>query len=128
MGGHFLDIHPAFAGGHQRHAAPRPIQDEAQIDLLADVSRRIHQDLLDRQPFDGHAEDARRDRLSFGGRLCQLDAARLAASADEHLRLDHDRPADARRDGGRLSRRRRHLALGHRDAELSEDAFGLKFL
>ena len=127
-GGDLFDVHPALAGGHHHHAAARPIEHHAQVDLLADVGARIDQHLLDRQALDVHPQDAPGDLLGFLRAPGELDAARLAAAADQHLRLDHHRAAEALGDGARLSRRRGHITLRHRDAELPKDAFGLVFL
>ena len=62
------------------------------------------------------------------GRLGQLDAAGLAAPADQHLRLDDDHLADAPGDGLGLVRRVGHFPGVHRDAVPRQDLFGLVFV
>jgi hypothetical protein len=52
--------------------------------------------------------------------LRELDAARLAAPADQHLGLDHHRAADRGGDVARLLGRARHLARQHREPEARE--------
>ena len=49
-------------------------------------------------PLDVHAQNLVGALLGLFGSLGQLDAARLAAPAGEHLRLDDDRPAEFLRD------------------------------
>ena len=128
VGGHLFDVDAALAGSHHHHAAPRSVEDHAQVDLLADVRGRVDQHLLDGQALDVHAEDASGDLFRLGRRLGQLDAAGLAAAADQHLRLDDDRAADALGDCPRLGRGRCHVARGTGTAVLPEDAFCLELL
>ena len=69
------------------------------------------------------------DRLGLRARVVrvvgELDAARLAAAAREHLRLDDDRPAQLRGSGLRLVGRRRDAPLRDRDAEPLEELLAL---
>ena len=51
------------------------------------------------------------------GILGELDAARLAAAARQHLRLDDDLPAELLGGRARLLRRRRDATLGDGNAE-----------
>jgi len=126
--GHLLDVHSARAGGHHSHAASRAVQHHAQVQFRLDISSRIDQDLLHGQPLDVHAEDAPRDLLGLIGRLCQLDAAGLAAAAHQHLRLDDDRPAEALGDIACFLGRLSHLALGHGNPVLPENPLRLELL
>src|SRR5512135_1346050 len=64
-------------------------------------------------------------RLRLRGILRELDAARLAASACVHLRLDDDGAAQPPGDRFRLLRRGRDVAVGHRDAGGLQELAGL---
>ena len=66
----------------------------ADVVFLFDVERWRNQHLLDSQPLDVHPQDAARDLAGLGSILRELDAARLAASADVDLRLDDDGNAE----------------------------------
>ncbi len=57
--------------------------------------------------------------------LGELDAARLAAAAGEHLRLDDDGAAERRGCGARLLGRNGEAAVGDRDADAPEELFAL---
>ena len=65
-------------------------------------------------------EDLARLLLRVRGTVGELDAAGLAATARQHLRLDDDLPAELDRGGARLLRRGREPSLGYRDAEAAE--------
>src|SRR5262249_10951997 len=70
-------------------------------------------------------EDPRRLLLGVGRALRELHAAGLAAPAGEHLRLDHDRPAELLGRGACLLRRRRQPAVRDGDAEPAEGLLAL---
>ena len=55
----------------------------------------------------------------------ELHAARLAAAAGQHLRLDDDRAAELLGGLPRLLRRRREAPVGDGDAELLEELLAL---
>ena len=63
--------------------------------------------------------------LGVGGVLGELDAARLAAAARQHLRLDDDLRPELLGGRARLGRRRREASLGDRNAELLEELLAL---
>ena len=93
--GDFLDVHAAFAGGHQHHALRAAVDDHADVELLADVRA-----FLDQQPphllafgaglvrLQLHAEDRGSRAAHFVERVRELHAAALAAAAGVDLRLD----------------------------------------
>src|SRR5207244_11001264 len=62
------------------------------------------------------------------GRLCDLDAAGLPATAGVDLRLDHDGPAECPRGGLRLFMRRRETTLGDGDTGAREELLRLVFV
>ena len=64
-------------------------------------------------------------RLGVGGVVGELDAARLAAPAGQHLRLDDDLAAELLGGGARLLRGRREPAVGDGDAEAPEELLAL---
>ena len=72
-----------------------------------------------------------RPRISLGalgglvGRRRQLDAAGLAAAADQHLRLDDDGAADLGGRRPRLLGRERDAPVGDGDAEAREELLAL---
>ncbi len=90
-----------------------------------DVRGGSHEHLFDRQPLDLHAEDLAGDLARFLGGLGELHAARLAAAAGVHLRLDHHRAAELARDRLGLGGGRRDLAGRNRNAFLSQQLFRL---
>ena len=59
------------------------------------------------------------------GSFCELDPAGLAATAGQHLSLDHDLAADLLGGGARLGRRGRDPAVRDRDAEAAEELLAL---
>ena len=67
-------------------------------------------------------------RAHLVGVVGQLDAAGLAAAADLHLRLDHDRVADALGGGDGVVDRGDGLAGADRDAVAGEELLALVFV
>ena len=59
------------------------------------------------------------------GGVGELDAARLATTADKHLRLDDDGPAEFLRRLARFRRRGRQPPLRHGDADAGEELLSL---
>jgi hypothetical protein len=74
---------------------------------------------------DAETEDLAGAGLGFGGIGGQLDPARLAASADQDLRLDDDLAAELLGPRARLLRRPSHPPLGYGDAEAGEELLPL---
>ncbi|EAU64946.1 conserved hypothetical protein [Stigmatella aurantiaca DW4/3-1] len=133
LGGHFLDLHAALAGGHEGDARGGAVQRHAQVQLLADGEPLLDVDLVDRLPLgaglDGlqlHAQHRLGELLRLGGALGQLDAAALAAAARVDLRLHHDhRRGQLLGRGFRLIGREREDAPGSGDAVLPEEFLAL---
>jgi hypothetical protein len=121
-----LDLHAALDRGDDLVALAHPVVEDRQVVLLGDVAGRLDEHLLDDVALDVEAEDvlgvlARSRRVG-----AVLHPARLAATAGEHLRLHHDRHAEALgellgllRSGGDLPLR------GRRDAVLPEQVLAL---
>ena len=86
------------------------------------------QSRADDVPADVHAEDRGRVRLGLLGRVRELDAAGLAAAADEHLRLDDDLAAELLGSGASLLGSRREAPLRHRNAGAREQLLSLVFV
>src|SRR5690606_14817485 len=97
-------------------------------DLRVDVGCGVDEHLLDRQAFDVHAQDARSVLFGLIGRAGELDASRLAAPADEHLRLHDGWPADLLRDLKGFFRCGCDLSTRNRYAELGKPELGLIFV
>ena len=116
-----LDLDPALGAGDDRHRLGPTVQDQPQVELLGDVGRRRDQHGLHPNALDVQADDLARPLLRLVRAGGQLDAAGLAPAADQHLRLDHHRPADALRGGARLLRAGRHLAGQQRHAVAGKD-------
>jgi len=74
---------------------------------------------------DVHAEDRVGVLTRLAGVLGDLDPARLAAAADQHLRLDRAGVADLLRRGDGLVDRVGDFAAGHGDAVLGEQLLAL---
>jgi hypothetical protein len=123
--GDLLDVHPALGGEHHQRRLRRAVEDDRRVVLQSDVRRRLDPQLVDREAADVHPEDRLRVLLGLGAVLGDLDAARLAAPADQHLRLDDARIADlvGRRDGVLDGRGR--LAGGDRDPVTGEQLLAL---
>ncbi len=127
-GGDFLDVHAAFTARHEHDAPAGTVEHGAEIDLLADVGGGVDEHLLHRQPLDRHAENLVGALLGLAGRLGELDAAGLAAPADQHLRLDHDWAAQPHGNVAHLSGRVRDFAARHGNAVLGKNPLGLIFV
>ena len=83
--------------------------------------------LVDREAADVHAEDRARVRLGLLAVGGDLDAAGLAAAADQDLRLDDAGIAELVGGGDRLLDRGGGRALGHRHAVAREQLLALIF-
>ena len=87
-----LDLDAALGGHHRQVVPARAVQQERGVELARD-----RQELLDEDARDGESLEIGADHPVGGrggglGRLAELDAAALAATADLYLDL-HDRPA-----------------------------------
>ena len=76
-------------------------------------------------PSDVETEDLRRLRSASAGIGRELDAAGLAASAGQHLRLDDDRAAELFGRSARLGGRRAKAAVRNRDPEAPKELLPL---
>ena len=111
LGGDRLDVHPALGRDHRQQLLLGAVEDHRGVVLGGDVRAALDPDLVNRErPLavragDVHAED----RLGVGAGLVgvggDLDSARLAAAADQHLGLDRAGVADLARPPRRPRRR-----------------------
>ena len=131
--GDFLDVHAAFAGGHQRHLLRRAVGDHRNVVFLLDVGA-----VLDQQPAHFlaqraglvrdqlHAQDLAGQRLDLVDRAGQLDAAALAAATGVDLGLDDpDRAAELLGGFHRLLHGEGRDAARHRHTEVAQDFLAL---
>ena len=126
--GDLLDVHATLRREHEERLLRAAIERDREVVLARDLRGALDPHLLDRVAANVHAEDLRRSLLRLVRRLCELDAAGLAAAAREHLRLDDDRPAELLRGGARLCRARRKPTLRHGDSEAAEELLPLEFV
>src|SRR5207248_8472412 len=75
--------------------------------------------------FRSEAQDVARLLLCVSRALGELDAAGLAATARQHLRLHDHGPAERRRRGTGLLRGHREPAFGDRNAHAAEELLAL---
>ena len=125
--GDLLDVHPALRREHHQRLLGRAVEDDRGVVLGGDVRGLLDPQLVDRVPADVHAEDRARVLLGLLAVVCELDAARLAAAADQDLRLDDDRIAELLTGGHGLVEGPRRAPLGHGDAVLREELLALVF-
>ena len=133
MGRDFLDVHAAFARGHQRHSLRGTIDDHADIEFLGDVGALFDQQSPHLLPAGSglvrdqlHAEDLGGTLLDLIDRTREFHAAALAASAGVDLGLDDpDRPTERLRRLDGLVDRERGDAARHRHTEAPEDVLAL---
>ena len=123
--GDLLDVHPALRGEHHERLLGRAVEDDRRVVLGGDVGGRLDPDLVHGEAADVHPEDRASVLLGLAAVLGDLDAAGLAAAADQHLRLDHARVADVVGGGDRLLDGRRGGAGRHRDAVAREQLLAL---
>ena len=131
--GDLLDLHAALGAGHHDGAAGRPVDDDAEVELLGHLEAFLDEHARDDAAFGAglvrdqrHADDGLGELLGLVGRLGELDAAALAAAAGVDLRLDDDgAAAEALGDLRGLGGVERDLAARHGDAVPREDLLGL---
>jgi hypothetical protein len=130
---HFLDVHAAFARGHQHDALRDAVGDHRHIEFLLDVGAFFDQQAAHFLAFRAglvgdqlHAEDLVRVLAHLLERLGHLHAAALAATACMNLRLDDpDRTAEGLGGLHRFVNTQARDATRHRDAVLPQDFFSL---
>ena len=123
---------PPSAEPMSRIRSRRPVEDGREVELLGDVRRRGDEDLPDGDALDVHAEDRPGHGLGLVRGVGELDAAGLAAPADEHLGLDHDGSGagseHALRGRSRVGDGPGHLPSGDGQALRDEQSLGVGFL
>ena len=119
-GGDGLDLDATLGRQHQQVLLRAAVERERRVVLLGDVARALDPHSLDDVTLDVHAQDVGRVQSGLGGVVGQLDAAGLAAPADLHLGLDHDRVPGGIGLGDRLVDRRRDTARRHGDVVAGE--------
>ena len=92
--GDLLDLDAALRREHEERLLLAAVERDREVVLLRDVRGALDPELPTTWPADVEAEDVLRLLLGVGRIVGELDAARLAAAAGEHLRLDDDLPAD----------------------------------
>ena len=90
---HLFDLDAALGREHAEVELGRTVEGEAGVVLLGDVGRVLDPQPLHDVALDVEAEDVAGVEAHLVGVGGQLHAARLAAAADLHLRLDHHRVA-----------------------------------
>ncbi len=119
--GDLLDVDPAHVAEQHQRPLRGAVPDHARVVLLLDLRLGVDEDAARHLAVDLQLQD----RLGvLGGlrrRVGELDAAGLHAAAAQHLRLDHDRPADLLGGPARLLRRGAEPVLGDRDARQLDD-------
>ena len=108
--GDFLDVDSARRAGHEDGTLGGSIDDDADVSLTGDVSRRRDENFLDWQSLDPQFQDLSGNALRFLRSACELDPARLTTPTRVDLRLHHDRCSKLARSCLRLVRRRSNLA------------------
>mgnify|MGYP003704259437 CR=1 FL=1 len=96
--------------------------------LAADVGGHGHEYLLNREPLDLHAEDVAGLLERVRGRLAELDAASLSATASMHLGLDHHGRAEPLGNCFGLVRGGRHFTRRDRHTSRPQQVFCLKLV
>jgi hypothetical protein len=125
LSGHLLDVDAAARREHEQRLLRAPVERQREVVLLLDVRR-----LLDPEPAHDVAADVQpqnlvRMRLGLVGPGGELDPARLASAARQHLRLDHDVAAQLLRRRSRLGRCGRQPSCRDRDAMAREELLAL---
>src|SRR4029453_1432725 len=98
---------------------------QREVVLPRDLRCLLDPDLRHDVAADVHSEDLPGSRLDLVAVGRELDAARLAATADQHLRLDDDGVAELLGGCPRLGRARRQTTVGDRDAVAPEEILPL---
>ena len=90
-----LNIHAAFARGHQRHPLRDAVDNHADVEFFFDVRALFHQQPFHNAAFraglvgdECHAENFRGGIAYLIDRFDHLDAAALATTTGVNLRLD----------------------------------------
>ncbi len=133
---HLLDLGAALGARHDGDALRAAVDDEADVELVADVGALLDQQPLHQLPLrsrlvrdEGHAEDGRGVLTHLLEGAGELDAAPLAAPAGVDLRLDHPHvAAELLRRGDGLVHAEARLAARRGDAVAAQQLLGLVFV
>jgi hypothetical protein len=117
----------ALGGEQDQRLLGCAVEDDRGVVLDGDVGGRLDPDLVHGEAADVHPEDRAGVALGLVAVVGHLDAAGLAAAADQDLRLDDARVADPVRRGDRLLERGGRGARRHRDAVTGEELLALIF-
>ena len=126
--GDLLDLDPTLGREHEQRLLDATIERQREVVLLRDVGRLLDPEALDDVALDVEPDDVLRVLLGLVRVGCELDAARLAAPAREHLGLDDDRAAEHLRRLPRLAGRRRQPTFADRDSDAPEELLALVFV
>ena len=94
LGGDLLDLDAALRREHQQRLLGAPVEGDREVVLLRDLGGPLDPEPLDDVAANVEAEDLRGLALGVVRVTRELDPARLAAPAGQHLRLDDDGPAE----------------------------------
>src|SRR5262249_44898960 len=120
-----LDLDPALGREHVQELLRASIERDRQVVLLRDLRRTFDPELLHHVAADVETEDVVRTLLRLRRIVGELDAARLAATAGQHLRLDNHWAAELLRGSTRLLRRRRKTTFRNGDTEARKELLAL---
>ena len=123
--GDLLDVHAAHPREHHHRLLGAAVEDDRGVVLLVDLGGLLDVELVDREAADVHAEDVLSVLLRLLAAVRELDPARLAAPADQHLRLDDARVAERLGGLDGLLHGGGGPPLGHGDAVLGEKLLSL---
>ena len=120
-----LDVDAALGREHVERLLRAAVERDREVVLLRDLGRLLDPEPADDVAADVEPEDVARLRLGVVRLVGELDAARLAAAAGQHLRLDDDLAAELLGGRARLLGRRREPPVGDRDPEAAEELLAL---
>ena len=110
--GDLLDVDPAHVAEQHQRPLRGAVPDDPGVVLLLDLGLGVDEDAARHVAVDLQLEDVLGVGGGLLGRVGELDAAGLHPPAAQHLRLDHDRPADLLGDLARLLGARAEAVLG----------------
>ena len=118
-----LDFDATFRRSHQHGFGSGTIVGDAEVDFLLDVGGRVNQHRVHHMILDRHSKDFSRAFLCLFRRPGQFDAAGLATSTYQHLRLDNNRALRVPGERIHLYWRVSDVTNGNRDTEIGETLF-----
>src|SRR5581483_8860742 len=123
--GDLFDLDTALRREHEERLLRATVEGDREVVLLRDVGGLLDPELLDDVAADVEADDVLRLLLGVGGVVGELHAARLAATAGQHLSLDDDGAAEFLGGSASLVGRDGETPVRHRDAEAAEELLAL---